>query len=75
VNFDCVLVSDFNVENLAGFLNQPTDPTFSITASVAPFGQVAQSLMADQLDGCPDQLSGIMIEDENVLLPYKWNVA
>ena len=49
-NYHCLLVSDFNVENLAGYLNNGEQPPV-IKATAAPYGQVMQSLMTEDSIG------------------------
>jgi len=44
----CILISSFNVSNLAGYLSNDEDFPF-IDASVAPFGQVFQVLMQKEM--------------------------
>ena len=46
--FTCVLVSDFNLQNLAGYVaNDPSFPT--IKAITAPFGQPVATLLHKDL--------------------------
>jgi len=44
-NYQCLLIADFNIENLASYLNHGNSAP-AIKAAVAPYGQFMQSLMA-----------------------------
>jgi FkbH-like protein len=45
-SYNCILISDFNIENMAGYLrNSPGVPATNVT--VAPYGQVMQFLSGD----------------------------
>jgi FkbH-like protein len=67
----CVLISDFNIENLAACLrNEAQELPFEVT--VAPFGQVAQILadpLADAWQSRPD-VAVIWTQPEGVIRTY-----
>src|SRR3990167_6475372 len=46
--YSCILISDFNIDNFAAYLNNDKDPPI-LKSIVAPFGQVAQVLVDKNL--------------------------
>src|ERR1051326_4871815 len=48
MNLKVILISDFTIGNLAGYLRN--DTSLSADVTIAPFAQVIQTILNDQLD-------------------------
>ncbi len=59
-NYHCLLVSDFNVENLAGYLNNGEQSSV-IKATAAPHGQIMQFLMTENSIGWNQDFDFIVV--------------
>jgi len=58
--YQCLIVSDFNVSNFAGYLGNDTNPPV-VTINTGPFGQVVQVLVNRELDCWSDPAPDFLV--------------
>jgi len=67
--YQCLIVSDFNVSNFAGYLGNDTNPPV-VTINTGPFGQVVQVLVNRELDCWSDPAPDFLVvwtQPQNVI--------
>ncbi|HRV91443.1 MAG TPA: HAD-IIIC family phosphatase [Anaerolineae bacterium] len=70
-HYKCLCISDFNIDNLAGYLNNQVQP--SVSTTVAPYGQVIQTLMNEQAEYWQEKfnLALVWTQPHNVIKAFQ----